>query len=316
MTELFESAGAPRDQGLDQGLAHRGAVRDRAARAGARTRRRRVFGLGPFAAGPVLGRGPGREFIRHYTHLAERAEGLALGSDLRLETLVELLFEKPGMLARSAPALALGQGTGLRTAVARALPRPAGTSERWLLRRSRPEVGFASVEVTLAWLASSVGGVNECGLAAAIAPGAEPALGSLLVQEVLQRFGDLASAVDWCAKRPGSGDGSLLIADAGGAAAAVHLEGEARHVERGLSGTLVGGVDGAEASELRKRLDEWIARGEDTAAEEAASCLAACAPGAGRLVLLPAEGRLLFTDEAGATAAIEALPGAGPPEDA
>jgi hypothetical protein len=264
-----------------------------------------VLSLAPFASGPVLGRGPGREFIRHYTHLAERAEGLALGADLRLEAVAALLFDAPGALARSAPALSVGGDGG--AVVARALPRAPTASERWLLRRSRPEVGFASVEVTLPWLPAAVAGVNEAGLAVALAPGDAPAVLALLVQEGLQRFGDLASALDWCLKRPGEGRGTILLADECGASAAVHFEDAVRRVERGdPSGGLVAG-DPTAASELRKRLEEGI-----VGAEAALTALEAVAPGADRVALLPDRRRLRWVDDRGVVTEVDVLPEAAP----
>ncbi|MGH0033581.1 MAG: hypothetical protein ACQGVK_00995 [Myxococcota bacterium] len=312
MHELFESAGAPRDQGLDQGLAYRGAVRDGVARAGVRSRSRRRFGLAPFAGGPVLGRGPGRELIRHYTHLAERAEGLALGAGLRLESVVELMFREPGALGLSAAALAVAGGPTASPAVGRALPVPSRGADRWLLRRSRPEVGFVSVEATLPWLVGAVGGLNEWGLAAALAPGDAPAVPSLLVQEVLQRFRDLPSALDWCAKRPGAGDGALLLADAAGGLATVHFEGEGRSVGRSDRGVLVAGVGSPEAAELCKQLEDALDRADGDAAPPVGACLSGAAPAAGRLVLAPAAGRVVLTDAAGAATEVEVRPeGAG-----
>ena len=88
-------------------------------------------------------------------------------------------------------------------------PWMATATSRWIVRRSLPEIGFASVELTLPWLAPAVAGVNEKGLAVAIVPEAAeraalafspPAL--LLVQDCLQRFADLESALEWCARRP------------------------------------------------------------------------------------------------------------------
>ncbi len=307
MTEIFEAGGAPRDQGLDQGLALRGAVRDRAVRAGVSTRRRRALSLAPFASGSILGSGPGREMIRHYTHLAERAEGLALGAELRLETLVELLFREPGVLRVDALSVALGAPGADRPRLARVLP-PGSTSERWVLRRSRPEVGFASVEVTLPWLATAVAGVNSEGLAVMLAPGGAPAFPALLVQEALQRFGDIPSALDWCDKRPGSGSGSLLLGDASGAVAAVHFEAEERRLERtepGVrSGLAAGGSSEVRAS-VRKGIDAWL--GSDRPLDDAvvdALLESGPAPVASRVRVLPGERRLVLADGRGGETAI------------
>jgi len=121
--------------------------------------------------------------------------------------------------------------------LARTLPAPGGPGAGWLVRRSRPEVGFASVEVTLPWLVSAVAGVNEAGLCVAIVPATDridsadtSAPFMLLVQECLQRFEVVRTATDWCVNRPSSGAATLLIGDAEGAMAAVHAAGEERSV--------------------------------------------------------------------------------------
>jgi hypothetical protein len=81
-------------------------------------------------------------------------------------------------------------------------------------------------------------------------------------------------------------------------------------VERDDRGVLVAGVAPDEASELSKQLEQWLDRGVDSAAQELASELAACAPGAGRLVLLPSERRLGFTDARGVTTDVQVVPDA------
>jgi hypothetical protein len=98
-------------------------------------------------------------------------------------------------------------------------------------------VGFASLEVTLPWLVSSVAGVNSAGLCAVLAsiprsiPGTDPP-SLLLVQECLQRFEGIEGALDWCLQRPASGDLSLLLADASGALASIELRGRERRLAR------------------------------------------------------------------------------------
>ena len=124
-----------------------------------------------------------------------------------------------------------------------------------------------------------------------LAPRPEPGLASLLVQEVLQRFGDLDSALDWCLKRPAWGGGLLMLGDAAGELAAVELvESERRGLAlsdpRGLAtgdrrvhrGDEAHRVDGeaALASRLRKQLDEHAgAPIAELEARLAAGCAAA-----------------------------------------
>ena len=97
----------------------------------------------------------------------------------------------------------------------------SGADESYVVRRSVPEVGFASVELTRPWFVSAFAGVNEHGLAVALqAPrqaGAPTDLTStLLVQDCLQPFTPVAACVDWCSKRPSQGASRLGVADVSG----------------------------------------------------------------------------------------------------
>ncbi len=239
-SSLLVCAGHPRDMGQAQGEALRGRIREATARAGLPTRRSRWPSLRPLISGPLRGRGAGRELFRHFAHQAERLEGLALGADLPLDSLL---------------ALQLRAGAG-------ALEGLAFEAADWIVRESRPVVGFRSLERTLAWLVPAVAGVNEAGLAlmaplqragAASGTGAGPdarALGSgtapshavhapalLLVQDCLARFEHLAGALDWCRKRPAEGAQTLAFADASGGRGTVVFRGHARQAEAtGASG--------------------------------------------------------------------------------
>jgi hypothetical protein len=116
----------------------------------------------------------------------------------------------------------------------------------WILRRCRPEGGFASIEVARPWLAHALLGVNEHGLAAAVLCGgaAGATLPSApLVQDCLQRFATLDACLDWCTARPGERPATLLLADASGEIAAVELGPGLRRVRRPAEGLLaVGGT--------------------------------------------------------------------------
>ncbi len=126
------------------------------------------------------------------------------------------------------------------------------SSSAWIVRESRPVVGFRSLERTLAWLVPAVAGVNEAGLAL-LAPlsrsadlatvhGAPPIL---LVQDCLARFENVEGALDWCRKRPVEGERTIQIVDAAGARGCVRFRGRLREVEaaeRGEGGLLRGGL--------------------------------------------------------------------------
>lgn len=238
-------AGHPRDMGQIQGEALRGIIREAVVRAGLSTRRSRWPSLRPVVSGPLRGSAAGRELFRHFAHQAERIEGLALAADLPLDSLLALqLRVGAGALA----GLELGDGA-------------------WIVRESRPVVGFRSLERTLAWLVPAVAGVNEVGLALfAPLPGASArvdgrgsastrgvdAPSMLLVQDCLARFEHLAGALDWCRKRPAEGEQTIVLADASGGRATVAFQGRERRVvatgaiDTGavLGGALEGGGDG------------------------------------------------------------------------
>jgi hypothetical protein len=295
--------------GFSQGRSCCQAVRARVAHSGIAARRRARLALSPLTSGPVLGRGMGREIIRHYPHLSERIQGLARGADLSFEALMELFVRVASAgaqdreLSAEVPVVVGSAGEPGGLVVARALIESGLPGSTWIVRRSRPEVGFASLEVALPWMASAVAGVNECGVAVAIASGegasestavagtGEPAA-VLLVQECLQRFTDIHGCVDWCSKRPVSGRASIVVADASGSALALEIRGSERRVAPRESG--VWPVGGSEAS--RSRLRDGLAAGDPLdldalaalcASEADAGALVTLEPGARRLTLQP-----------------------------
>jgi len=234
---------------MAQGAALRPAIRAEVARAGLSIRRSRLPTLRAFTDGPLRGKGAGREFFRHFSHQAERLDGLAYAANLPIDSVLDLHLRaraggaEAGLLARRASVRARtvgSNGEGKCALIERSLPRALEGEAGWILRESRPEVGFRSIEVGLPWLVSAVAGVNEGGLVIVAgpllwgAPGREgwpPSM--LLVQECLQRFKDLPGALDWCRKRPVEGEQSLVLADASGAVATVVTSGRKRRVQSG-----------------------------------------------------------------------------------
>ena len=304
MLQQIECIGAPRDLGLAQGRACRDAVRDHVARSGATLRRPRpllagLAALAPWSSGKVLGEGAGREILRHYPHLAERMAGLSLGADLPLESLIASLT-RPAPSSSAvlhAPALALaGEAAGDAGSFAcRTLVRSPLLGGRFLLRQSRPEVGFPSVELTLPWLASAVAGVNSEGVAVLLArcdaSGDRAAPPLLLVQECLQRFAGIDGCLDWCMKRSVGGRARLFIADGEGQVAAVEFAGDERRpnerrVIRPTDGLLTEGASAAVAAELRKARSSPASADSGALAWEAAlgavDAFAAAEPDRGR----------------------------------
>jgi len=251
--EVLECSGDPRAMGTAQGRACRVALR----RSLPEGRRRFPLSLRRLASGPVLGTRAGLGVIRHYTHLSERMHGLARGAGLSFDSVMACALDAEGAVrGEERPRLSAVEAVaraGARPFLARSLDPGAP----WLVRRSRPAVGHASAELTLPWLAHGIAGVNEHGLAALLldpGPGSTPEPpGALLVQECLQRFGDLLGGLDWCSKRPCAPGAGLLLADADGQLAYVET-GPAVRISRPGDGLWVHAADAARAAELRKGL--------------------------------------------------------------
>ena len=269
MLQLIECAGNPRDMGHGQGEACRAAVTERVLRAGLPALRGRLASLAAFTSGPVRGRGMGREIIRHYTHLSERIDGLARGAGVPVDAVLALhagALRGRGELQGDGAIATCGPASDARVLVQRTLPAIDGPGSAWLVRRSRPEVGFESIEVSLPWLASSIGGVNSAGLAACFVSRGEPPdvpdvpdgtpgkrpISLLLVQECLQRFETVEAGIDWCRSRPASGDASVLLADRAGRYAQVDFVGDSQEVDRGEKAQLVAGTSGDALERIRE----------------------------------------------------------------
>ncbi len=249
MWTTIECAGHPRDMGLAQGGACASTIRAACEAAGLPLRRSRFPTLRALHAGSVRGAGAGREFLRHFAHQAERLEGLARAANVPFDSVIELHLRaraggvEAGLLARRTRLRAYSHSDaalGKRTLLERTLPAVVSGEVGWILRESRSSVGFRSVEIGLPWLVSGVAGVNEAGLAAMAGPilwgtagqtGWPPS--ALLLQECLQRFEDLAGALDWCRKRPVEGEQSFVLADASGRVATVISTGRERRIRQG-----------------------------------------------------------------------------------
>lgn len=282
MLTTIECAGHPRDMGLAQGAAARASIRAEALRLGLSTSRSRMPSLRALAVGSVRGTGAGREMLRHFAHLSERLDGLARAAGVPFDTILEMHLRvraggaQAGLLARRATlrahtahlaaAASGGNGTaasaGKRLLVERSLPCRLDGEANWILRESRPAVGFRSVEVTLPWLVSAVAGVNEGGLAVVGGPllwGASGRDGSptslLLVQECLQRFEDLDGALGWCLKRPVLGEQTLVLADASGEVATLVVDGRERRVQPGEGELHLEAGELPEASEASEKTE-------------------------------------------------------------
>lgn len=202
--------GAPRDLGADQGRACRDEIR---ADLGALARPR---------PDPLLA----RDLARYFPHLDERVSGLASGAGASRETLVALAASELADLA------------DLRTACdggALVLHADRRPPTGWIVRTTHAEGGYASLTVTRPGLVFALAGVNENGLAGAVAeigpvrPGERWRVpGALLLEQCIERLDGVEKALEWCERRPGGGSALLLFADAAGAVAALAIDGEGR----------------------------------------------------------------------------------------
>ncbi|MEE2678772.1 MAG: hypothetical protein VX546_09380 [Myxococcota bacterium] len=229
MNAVVECEGAPRDLGLDQGLACRDAVARRFAGAPLCERLRSRAGW--------PGEGESRSFRdlwQYFPHQADRLEGLGGAAGVPATWLAPRVpgpgHVEPALVGYAAPTARIG----------RALGGPV------VVRRSRPEGLFASVEVTRPWFPAALVGVNERGLAvAAVAGPAEAARCAapawLLAQDCLERFEALGPALDWCCERPGGGGGALILAHPVEGMAGV-VFGATRRVLRGDPSIVRGGA--------------------------------------------------------------------------
>jgi hypothetical protein len=175
-----------------------------------------------------------RDVRRHFPHQAEQLEGIARGAGLPLRRIGRVMLDALNGAARG-PALALGRGDA--PLVARICPDAA------LLRRSRPEGRFRSIELTLAPLSTALLGVNERGLALAcvtgpLEPGMCAAPAALLVRDCLERFAEVETALEWCTHRPAARCAAILMTDAHGRIAGVQIAHGARRTLRPEGGLL------------------------------------------------------------------------------
>lgn len=112
----------------------------------------------------------------------------------------------------------------------------------YVLRESRPDSGFRSIEFTVAPLAGTVDGINERGLcicnnyAFTVDTAAPTATISMVIAETLDRCGTVTEAADWIAAQPRWGAGLLMLADASGDIASLELSSTRCQVRRPVNG--------------------------------------------------------------------------------
>jgi hypothetical protein len=254
VTQLIECEGAPRDLGFDQGTHCRSAL-NAAYRRLSRWQRAQFRLL----AEPEECRRVRLEIRRFYPQQAEMMEAMARASRVPVSWLIAIHVVNLGS-ASPADALALAAASAITDCgglLARTLPGDA------IVRRSRPESGFRSIELTQPWRIAPLAGVNEAGLAVAcvsnsgeIAESRHAVPAALLAYDCLRRFDSLDGAIDWLLVRPSGGKSVLVLADLSGEIAGVSADGDERRVFRPADGLFVHTGGHARQAEIEKGLRE------------------------------------------------------------
>jgi len=198
----------------------------------------------------------GRDLRRYFPCQAEAIEAMARGARVSSAWLVERLAVCG--VGSSADSLALAAGAEL-TAGGALLARTSPSDA--IVRRSRPEGGFRSVDLTQPWCTAPLAGVNEAGLAVACIPEVNDLDGTscaapawLLAHDCLQRFDRIEAAVDWLLARPGGGKSAILLAQADAEIAAVRVHGSNREVFRPADGFFLHNGEHERRREIEKSL--------------------------------------------------------------
>lgn len=254
MTQLIECEGAPRDLGFDQGIHCRAAL-NAAYRSRSRWQRARLRLLAESDACRQVR----LEIRRFYPQQAEMMEAMARASRVPVSWLIEILAgslrfaPQPDALVLAAASEVTDRG-GL---LARALPSDA------IMRRSRPENGFRSIELTQPWRIAPLAGVNEAGLAVACVSSSGGGAGSryaapaaLLAHDCLRRFDSLDGAIDWLLARPAGGKSMLVLADLSGEISGVSVDGDERRIFRPADGLIIHTGGHSRQAEIEKGLRE------------------------------------------------------------
>jgi hypothetical protein len=252
--QLIECEGAPRDLGFDQGTQCRAAL-NAAYRSRSRWQRARLRLLAESEAC----RRVRLETRRFYPQQAETMEAMARAARVPVSWLIANLAGSRWATA-PADALILAAASAITDRgglLARALPADA------IVRRSRPESGFRSIELTQPWRVAPLAGVNEAGLAVAcvsssggVAVSRHAVPAALLAHDCLRRFDSLDGAIDWLLVRPGGGKSMLVLADLSGEIAGVSVDGDERVVFRPADGLIVHTGGHARQAEIEKGLRE------------------------------------------------------------
>ncbi len=237
MTHVLMCEGAPRDIGLDQGRWCRATLA--ASYAANPNWHRTLWRLGRDSEASRL---VSRDLRRYFPQQSEAIEGMSRGAGVPVAWLVDMIARenRPATAKGSLAFAATSELTDAQAVLSRTYPEDS------IVRRCRPDGGFASVELIRPWSTTPLAGINEGGLAVATIPqpvGSDStpcaAPVTLLAHDCLSRFESIDAAVDWCVARPGAGAATILLADTSGEIASVHAQGADRRVFRPADGLLL-----------------------------------------------------------------------------
>jgi hypothetical protein len=252
MLREIHCEGAPRDLGLDQGRACRDDLRARFARSPFWERWSIQLGVNEKRRVSLA-----RDLKRYFPQQSETLEGMVRGSGVSRGWLYSVLARElgadiPTRIGAAEATAADASRTGGAPIVARTLDCEP------VIRHSRPDGGFASVELTLPWFTAALAGVNEGGLAATWVSLSSEFMGNgcaapaaLLIQDCLARFDSIRGAADWCTGRPCGGRAVILLADAGGDVTALEVDGRARRMRAPEAGMAFADDETDAAASLR-----------------------------------------------------------------
>ncbi|MGE4607040.1 MAG: hypothetical protein AAEJ52_09900 [Myxococcota bacterium] len=252
MTDVLMCEGAPRDLGLDQGRWCRATLAASYCAHSTWERTRWRLGRHSEESWRVA-----RDLRRYFPQQSEVIEGLSCGASVPGAWLVEMIArETRHPMAKGSLAFAASsQLTDGQALLSRTFP------DDTIVRRCRPEGGFASIELIRPWSTAPLAGINEGGLAVVTVPqpggsdlGGCAAPVTLLAHDCLSRFESIDAALDWCMARPGAGVATILLADTSGEIAGVQAQGAERRVFRPADGLFLHTGGHERESEIGKAL--------------------------------------------------------------
>jgi hypothetical protein len=187
---------------------------------------------------------------REHPEMHQRLTGIAAGSGVRLGPLyllnalesflssVEGRTVRPGLGACSAVAVRGSRSATGEPMIARNFDYLPLVQPFYVLRDSRPQGRYRSLDFTVAPLAGSVDGLNEQGLAITYnyaftvdMPSARTPI-TMAIAEAMGRCSTVAEAAELIASRARWGGGILMLADAGGDIASLELSNSRSHLRR------------------------------------------------------------------------------------